>query len=114
MDCTELKDEVLKVKNSLDTHLGNTSSCFADLTRHPRDVILSRKYTLRKILLALMWPGLMLGGGVLLVGLVKLTQCLAHLSSEVRSETAGGRLTSKYTQGNLYKLMRRSSVQSPT
>ena len=110
MDRTELQDEVQKVKNSLDTHLGRKSSCFADLTRHPRDVILSRKYTLRKILFALMWPGLMLGGGVLLVGLVKLTQYLAHLSSEMCSETAGNKLTSRCTQGNLYKLMRRSSM----
>ncbi|KAM7379025.1 hypothetical protein PAMP_004603 [Pampus punctatissimus] len=114
MDRTELQDEVLKVKNNLDTHLGSTSSCFADFERHPRDVILSRKYTLKKTLFALIWPGMMLGGGALLVGLVKLTQCLAHLSSEICNETAGGRLTSKYTQDKLYKLMRRSSVQSPT
>ncbi|XP_062285163.1 calcium-activated potassium channel subunit beta-3 [Scomber scombrus] len=114
MDWTELQDEVQKVKNTLDTYLGNTSSCLTDLTRHPRDVILSRKYTLRKTLFALMWPGLMLGGGALLVGLVKLTQYLAQLSSEMCSEIAEGKLISRYTQGNLYKLMRRSSVQSPT
>ncbi|XP_042353480.1 calcium-activated potassium channel subunit beta-3 [Plectropomus leopardus] len=112
MDRTELQDEVLKVKNSLDTQLRSASSCFTDRTRHPRDVILSRKYTFKKALFALLWPCLMLGGGALLVGLVKLTQCLAHLSSEMCSETAAGRLTSRYTQGKLYRLLRRSSMQS--
>ncbi|XP_049931101.1 calcium-activated potassium channel subunit beta-3 [Epinephelus moara] len=114
MDRTELQDEVLKVKNSLDTKLGSTASCFSDRTRHPRDVILSRKYTFKKALFALLWPVLMLGGGALLVGLVKLTQCLAHLSSEMCCETAAGRLTSRYTQGKLYRLLRRSSMQSPS
>uniref|UniRef100_A0A7N6FEU7 Uncharacterized protein n=1 Tax=Anabas testudineus TaxID=64144 RepID=A0A7N6FEU7_ANATE len=74
MDKTELQDEVQKVKKVLDSQLGNTSSCFTDRTRHPRDVILSRKYTLRRSLFSLLWPCLMLGGGALLVGLVKLTQ----------------------------------------
>ncbi|XP_067461436.1 calcium-activated potassium channel subunit beta-3 [Thunnus thynnus] len=114
MDRTELQDEVQRVKKSLDAHLGSKSSCFVDLTRHPNDVILSRKYTLRKTLFALTWPGLMLGGGALLVGLVKLTQYLAQLSPEMCNETAGNKLTSRHTQGNLYKLMQRSSVQSPS
>uniref|UniRef100_A0A3Q1G2L0 Potassium calcium-activated channel subfamily M regulatory beta subunit 3 n=1 Tax=Acanthochromis polyacanthus TaxID=80966 RepID=A0A3Q1G2L0_9TELE len=83
MDRKALQDEVRRVKSSLDGQLGSTSSCFIDHTRHPEHVILSRKYTLRKALLALLWPCVMLGGGALLVGLVKLTQCLAHLSSEV-------------------------------
>uniref|UniRef100_A0A7N6A9Z4 Uncharacterized protein n=1 Tax=Anabas testudineus TaxID=64144 RepID=A0A7N6A9Z4_ANATE len=114
MDKTELQDEVQKVKKVLDSQLGNTSSCFTDRTRHPRDVILSRKYTLRRSLFSLLWPCLMLGGGALLVGLVKLTQCLAYLSSELCSETAGSRMTSRYTQGKLYRLLRRSSMQSPS
>ncbi|KAM9845424.1 calcium-activated potassium channel subunit beta-3 [Aulostomus maculatus] len=114
MDQTELHDEVLKVKNILDTQLGSTSSCFTDLIRHPEDVILSRKYTLRKTLFALLWPSLMLAGGALLVGLVKLTQCLAHLSSELSCETARGQLTARFNQSKLYRLIRRSSVRSPT
>ncbi|XP_023145425.1 calcium-activated potassium channel subunit beta-3 isoform X2 [Amphiprion ocellaris] len=114
MDRKALQDEVQRVKSSLDSQLGSTSSCFIDHSRHPEHVILSRKYTLRKALLALLWPCLMLGGGALLVGLVKLTQCLAHLSSEVRSETTGARMTSRCTQGKLYRLLRRSSMQSPT
>uniref|UniRef100_A0A8C4D8L1 Potassium calcium-activated channel subfamily M regulatory beta subunit 3 n=1 Tax=Dicentrarchus labrax TaxID=13489 RepID=A0A8C4D8L1_DICLA len=89
MDRTELQKEVEKVKNSLDAQLERTSLCFTDNTRHPGDTILNRKYTHEKALLAMLWPCLMLGGGALLVGLVKLTQFLAHLSSEVCSETAG-------------------------
>ncbi|KAK9538933.1 hypothetical protein VZT92_004072 [Zoarces viviparus] len=114
MDRTELQQEILKVKNSLDAQLGSTSSCVTDPARHPRDVILSRKYTFKKALYALLWPCLMLGGGALLVGLVKLTQCLAHLSSEMCSDAAVGWLTSRYTRGKLYGILRVSSVQSPS
>ncbi|XP_071347277.1 calcium-activated potassium channel subunit beta-3 [Trachinotus anak] len=114
MDRADLQAEVQRVKRSLDAQLGSTFPCFTDHTRHPRDVILSRKYTLKKVLFALLWPCLMLCGGALLVGLVKLTQCLAHLSSEMCSETAGNRLEYRTTQGTLYRLLRRSSVQSPS
>ncbi|KAF3858724.1 hypothetical protein F7725_011925 [Dissostichus mawsoni] len=111
-DRAELEDEVLKVKSSLDAQMGVTSSCIADPSGHPRDVILNRKYTLRIALFTLLWPGLMLGGGALLVGLVKLTQCLAHLSRG-SSEAAEGRLTSRHSQGKLYRVLRRSSSQTP-
>ncbi|XP_030016838.1 calcium-activated potassium channel subunit beta-3 isoform X1 [Sphaeramia orbicularis] len=114
MDRPELEGEVQKLKSSLDARVGRVSSCLTDRARHPQDAILNRKYTMRTAMLALLWPSLMLGGGALLVGLVKMTQCLAHLSSEMCSETSAGRLTSKYTQGRLYKLLRRASVQSPT
>lgn len=114
MDQKELQDEVVNVKNSLDSQLGSTSPCFSDLARHPGDVILNRKYTLRKTLLAVLWPSLMLGGGALLVGLVKLTQCLAHLASQMRSESTGGRLASRHPRGKLYQLVRGSGVPAPT
>ncbi|CAB1444082.1 unnamed protein product [Pleuronectes platessa] len=114
MDIADIQAEVQRVKQMLDAQQGNTSSCFTDRTRHPGDVILSRKYTLEKALFALLWPCLMLGGGALLVGLVKLTQYLAHLSAEVCSAAAEGSLTSRNTQGKLYTLLRRSSLQSPS
>ena len=114
MDRVDLQAEVQRVKKILETKLGSNSSCITDSTGHPRDVILRRKYTLEKALFALLWPCVMLGGGALLVGLVKLTQCLAHLSSEMCSESAGSRLTSRYTQGKLYRLLQRSSMQSPS
>lgn len=114
MDKDDLRDEVQEVKKRLDHRLGRNYSCFSDYKNHPNHVIWHKKYTLRKVLFGLLWPGLMLGGGALLVGFVKMTQCLAHLSSEVCTETTGGRLTSKYTQDKLYKLLRRSSTQSPS
>lgn len=111
MERTEFQREVEAVKSSLDTQLKNTSLCFADHIRHPGDAILNRKYTYNDTLFALLWPGLMLAGGALLVVLVKLTQYLAHLSAKVRSDAAGGRFTSK---GKLYRLLRRSSMTSLT
>uniref|UniRef100_A0A3Q4GR78 Potassium calcium-activated channel subfamily M regulatory beta subunit 3 n=1 Tax=Neolamprologus brichardi TaxID=32507 RepID=A0A3Q4GR78_NEOBR len=114
MDRKALQDQVQKVNSSLDSLLGNNSACLTDQTRYPNHAILRRKYTLQMVLFALLWPCILLGGGALLVGLVKLTQCLAHLSTEVISEAAGGRLTSRYTQGKLYRLLRRSSAQSPS
>ncbi|XP_073346561.1 calcium-activated potassium channel subunit beta-3 [Pagrus major] len=110
----ELQREVEEVKNSLDTKLESTSLCFADRTRHPGDAILKRKHTHKDALFALLWPCLMLGGGALLVGLVKLTQYLAHMASEICSEAGGGRVTSRHTRGKLYGLLRRSSMQSPS
>ncbi|XP_034559775.1 calcium-activated potassium channel subunit beta-3 [Notolabrus celidotus] len=112
MDRAELQIEVEKVKNSLDTHLGITSSCLTDYTRHPGEAILNRKFTYEKALIALLWPCLMLVGGAVLVGLVKLTQFLSHVSSEMCSEAEGGRLTSRHTQGQLYRLLRRSGIVS--
>ncbi|XP_039458111.1 calcium-activated potassium channel subunit beta-3 isoform X3 [Oreochromis aureus] len=114
MDRKALQDQVQKVNSSLDSLLGNNTACLTDQTRYPNHAILHRKYTLQMVLFALLWPCILLGGGALLVGLVKLTQCLAHLSTEVISEAAGGRLTSRYTQGKLYRLLRRSSAQSPS
>lgn len=114
MDSTELQKEVEEVRNSLDTQLESSSLCFTDHARHPRDAILNRKYTYNDSLFALVWPCLMLGGGALLVGLVKLTQYLAHLSAEMCCETAGGRAASRQTEGKLYRLLHRSSVQSPS
>ncbi|XP_037131824.1 LOW QUALITY PROTEIN: calcium-activated potassium channel subunit beta-3-like [Syngnathus acus] len=113
MDQSELEGEVLKVKSNLDSQLGSASSCLKDRARHPGDVILSRKYTLKRTLYAILWPSLMLAGGALLVVLVKMTQCLAHLSAQICSVMAGGRRTSRYTLGKFYKLIQRSAVSSP-
>lgn len=110
MDGAELQKEVEGVRNSLDAQLETSSLCLADGARHPRDAILNRKYAYRDALLALVWPCLMLGGGALLVGLVKLTQHLARLSSEMCSGSGvgggsggaeGGRLTWTHVRGKL-------------
>lgn len=114
MDKDDLRNEVQEVRKRLEHHMGRNYSCLSDHKNHPNHVIWHKKYTLRRVLYGLLWPCLMLGGGALLVGFVKMTQCLAHMSSEVRIETVRGRLTSRCTQGKLYKLVRRSSTQSPT
>lgn len=88
MDRAELEKQVEEVKSNLDAQRARSSSCLADRARHPGDAILSRKYTCSQALLVLLWPGLTLLGGALLVVLVKLTQRLARLSAEA----AGGRL----------------------
>ncbi|PWA17375.1 hypothetical protein CCH79_00011248, partial [Gambusia affinis] len=106
LDRKGLQDEVQKVKKWVDGQLKNSSMCFSDQKGHPNHVILNRKYTLRRALFGLLWPCLMLGGGSLLVGLVKLTQCLARLSTDVRSYSRGGKQSLKYTQGKMYKLLR--------
>ncbi|XP_014847217.1 PREDICTED: calcium-activated potassium channel subunit beta-3-like [Poecilia mexicana] len=112
MDRKGLQDEVQKVKKWVDGQLNNSSACFSDQKGHPNHVILNRKYTLQRALFGLLWPCLMLGGGSLLVGLVKLTQCLARLSTDVRSYSRGGRRTLRSTQGKMYRLLQRSSMQS--
>lgn len=81
MDRAELQNQVEEVKNNLDAQPARTSSCLTDQARHPGAAILNRKYTYSAALLVLLWPGLMLAGGALLVGLVKLTQHLARLSA---------------------------------
>lgn len=115
MNRTELQREAERVKTTLDAHLHNSSWCFADLKGRPGVATLRRK----QALVALLWPGLMLGGGALLVGLVKLTQHLARLSSDVLGEAAaagGGssRSGSRHKQGKLYRLLQRSSASSPS
>lgn len=114
MDRKALEDQVQKVNNSLDGRLRRNTTCFADQTRHPNHVILDKKYTLKRVLSALLWPCLLLGGGALLVGLVKLTQYLARLSAEVSAQSSGGRLALTHAQGKLYRLLRRSSTLSPS
>ncbi|XP_054592819.1 calcium-activated potassium channel subunit beta-3 [Nothobranchius furzeri] len=111
MEKEVVEDVVQQVKKQLDDFLGNISRCFSE-GEEPNHVILHRKYTLSRSLSGMLWPCLMLGGGALLVGLVRMTQCLARLSSEMCNETLGGRLTSRYAQGRLYRVLQRSSTQS--
>lgn len=84
LDRAELQNQVEEVKNNLDAGLVGPSSCLTDRTSHPGDAILNRRYTSSEAPLVLLWPGLMLAGGALLVVLVKPTQHLAHLSAQAR------------------------------
>lgn len=120
MDWAKLQKEVEEVRNSLDAQLETPSLCLADGARHPRDAILNRKYAYKEALLALVWPCLMLGGGALLVALVKLTQHLAHLSAEMCSSsgsdcgTVGGLLTSTHIRGKLDGPLPRRNTPAPS
>lgn len=106
MDKAELQEEVLEIKSKLVKRQGGIFMCLADPERHPEDTILTRSHTLSLALMALLWPSLMLGGGILLLGLIKLNQYLAHLCSELGSQDADHRLSSTVTQGTLYRLVR--------
>lgn len=123
MDWAELQKEVEEVRNSLDAQLETSSLCLADGARHPGDAILNRKYAYKDALLALVWPCLMLGGGALLVALVKLTQHLARLSAEMCSSggssgsgggTVGGWLTSTHVRGKLDGPLPRRNTPAPS
>ena len=107
VDRKVLVGEVQKIQNTLEETQGSELRCLSDPRKYPEDTILKRKYTLGLALWSLLWPSLMLGGGALLVGLVKLNQRLAHLCTELGNEVAGGRLTTMTnTQGKLYQLLR--------
>lgn len=109
----ELHKEVQIVENNLTGHQGSTFPCFSSQKPYLSHAILRRKYTLSRTLFCLLWPCLMLVGGVALVGLVKLTQWLGRLSSRAGSEAARCRGLAD-TEGVLYRLLQGSSPQSPT
>uniref|UniRef100_A0A6Q2ZQG6 Potassium calcium-activated channel subfamily M regulatory beta subunit 3 n=1 Tax=Esox lucius TaxID=8010 RepID=A0A6Q2ZQG6_ESOLU len=81
-DRKALVDEVQKIKDVLAETRGSALRCLWEPAKYPDDAILKRKYTLGLALWSLLWPSLMLAGGALLVGLVKLNQGLAHLCTE--------------------------------
>ncbi|KAJ8011245.1 hypothetical protein DPEC_G00056150 [Dallia pectoralis] len=99
-----LVDEVHKIKNALVETPGSVLRCLLEPRKYPGDAILKRKYTLCLALWSLLWPSLMLCGGALLVGLVKLNHRLTHLCTELGKEAADGRpTTTKITRGKLYQ-----------
>uniref|UniRef100_A0A3P9APU9 Potassium calcium-activated channel subfamily M regulatory beta subunit 3 n=1 Tax=Esox lucius TaxID=8010 RepID=A0A3P9APU9_ESOLU len=75
-DRKALVDEVQKIKDVLAETRGSALRCLWEPAKYPDDAILKRKYTLGLALWSLLWPSLMLAGGALLVGLVKLNQGL--------------------------------------
>uniref|UniRef100_A0A6Q2X971 Potassium calcium-activated channel subfamily M regulatory beta subunit 3 n=1 Tax=Esox lucius TaxID=8010 RepID=A0A6Q2X971_ESOLU len=85
-DRKALVDEVQKIKDVLAETRGSALRCLWEPAKYPDDAILKRKYTLGLALWSLLWPSLMLAGGALLVGLVKLNQGLAHLCTELGKE----------------------------
>ncbi|XP_058602761.1 calcium-activated potassium channel subunit beta-3 [Onychostoma macrolepis] len=86
---------------------GENLTCYLSAT-YPNDAIFKRKYTVQTALYYLLWPSLMLFGGILLVGLVKLNQHLAFLCTEISREEVLGK-QSKLTEGRIYRLLRRKT-----
>ncbi|XP_072544455.1 calcium-activated potassium channel subunit beta-3 isoform X4 [Salminus brasiliensis] len=102
---SELVEEAQKITEFWLSKQGQVVRCHPSMGRHPEDVILNRRYTLHLALQCLVWPSLMLFGGGLLVGLVKLTQCLAHLCTEINTREGGEGGQAMLTQGKLYHLL---------
>ncbi|XP_030630606.1 calcium-activated potassium channel subunit beta-3 [Chanos chanos] len=100
-----LKQEAEIVQQNLSMLLGHTLKCYISPERHPKDAILLKKCEKWQAVYHLLWPSLMLVGGVLLVGLVKFTQHLAHLCSELDREGRDNKHTAM-VNGRLYRLLR--------
>uniref|UniRef100_A0A671NJJ2 Calcium-activated potassium channel subunit beta-3-like n=1 Tax=Sinocyclocheilus anshuiensis TaxID=1608454 RepID=A0A671NJJ2_9TELE len=81
---TEQEAEANNIKDVLIVR-GDNMTCYLSAA-HPNDAIIRRKYTVQMALYYLLWPSLMLFGGILLVGLVKLNQHLAFLYTEISRE----------------------------
>uniref|UniRef100_A0A4W4FR33 Uncharacterized protein n=1 Tax=Electrophorus electricus TaxID=8005 RepID=A0A4W4FR33_ELEEL len=103
-DKTELLEEAQRIKKTLSDLQGQAMECHISTERYPEDAIMKRRYTMRLALQCLLWPTLMLAGGILLVGLVMLTQCLAHLCAEVTIEGSEDDETTAM-QGRLYRVL---------
>ncbi|XP_076829349.1 calcium-activated potassium channel subunit beta-3 isoform X2 [Brachyhypopomus gauderio] len=103
-DKTELLEEAQRIKEALSDLRGQGTECHLSTDKYPEDAILKRRYTARLALDCLVWPTLMLVGGALLVGLVMLTQSLAHLCAE--ADMFGGEDgETTPTQGRLYRVL---------
>ncbi|TRY95774.1 hypothetical protein DNTS_015773 [Danionella cerebrum] len=100
---TEQETEARKIKQALITQTHNMS-CFLS-PAYPEEAICRRKYSLGTALRYLLWPSLMLFGGILLVGLVKLNQHLAFICSEISREELMGKQR-KRMEGHFYRLLR--------
>ncbi|XP_056120073.1 calcium-activated potassium channel subunit beta-3 isoform X1 [Rhinichthys klamathensis goyatoka] len=98
---TEQEAEASNIKQALSTQ-GENMTCFLSAI-YPDDAILRRKYSIQMAFYYLLWPSLMLFGGILLVGLVKLNQHLAFLCTEISREELPG---SKLAEGRIYRLLR--------
>ncbi|XP_016147050.1 calcium-activated potassium channel subunit beta-3 [Sinocyclocheilus grahami] len=100
---TEQEAEANNIRDVLIVR-GDNMTCYLN-TAHPNDAIIRRKYTVQMALYYLLWPSLMLFGGILLVGLVKFNQHLAFLCTEISREELLGK-QSKVTEGRIYRLLR--------
>ncbi|XP_039614641.1 calcium-activated potassium channel subunit beta-3-like isoform X1 [Polypterus senegalus] len=81
-DRNELLSEAEKIKRSLHHSNGSVFPCYYNPEKKPEDAIMFRKYDTTMVFHCLFWPTLMLIGGALIVGMVKLTQHLSQMCAE--------------------------------
>lgn len=116
---SDLLREAAEIKHFLNERRGEALRCRFGGERYPEDAILYRKYNRWLTLWYLLWPSLMLGGGMLLVGLVKLNQRLAQLCADLSDQEDLAAQTA-LMNGKLYQLLSwrpgasSSSPQEPT
>ncbi|KAL7876554.1 hypothetical protein AOLI_G00115170 [Acnodon oligacanthus] len=103
---SERLEEAHRIRKYLLNRSGEAISCHPSMGRHSEEAIVKRRYTLRLALQCLVWPSLMLFGGGLLVGLVMLTQFLAHICTEITTREEGEESQATLAQGKLYQLLR--------
>ncbi|XP_053486069.1 calcium-activated potassium channel subunit beta-3 [Ictalurus furcatus] len=103
---SDMMEEAQKIKDALCKLRGQAVRCYLSDWRYPEDAILTKRHNLRVALQCLVWPSLMLSGGALLVGLVMLTQYLAHMCNEMIQEEEGMEdRQSTAGQSKLYKFL---------
>ncbi|XP_042534814.1 calcium-activated potassium channel subunit beta-3 [Dipodomys spectabilis] len=86
-DGIDLLNSALDIKEFFDNKNGTPFSCFYSPDNQSKDVILTKKYDQMVIFHCLFWPSLTLGGGVLIVGMVRLTQHLSLLCKKHSTES---------------------------
>ncbi|XP_078524137.1 calcium-activated potassium channel subunit beta-3 isoform X2 [Lissotriton helveticus] len=83
----DLLNIVLDIKDFFDNKNDTPFSCYYSPDSNSEDVILIKKFDRMIVFHCLFWPSLMLIGGALIVGMVKLTQHLSVLCEEYCSST---------------------------
>ncbi|XP_010853914.1 PREDICTED: calcium-activated potassium channel subunit beta-3 isoform X3 [Bison bison bison] len=106
----DLLSGALDIKEFLDHKNGTPFSCFYSPDSQSEDVILIKKYDQMVIFHCLFWPSLTLLGGVLIGGMVRLTQYLSFLcekhSTAFRGEVSGKVLHMAQHQFKLWRVGR--------
>lgn len=101
---TEVEAEASNIKSALLSTQGEYMNCYLN-SKYPDVALLRSKYSVRMALYYLLWPSLILFGGILLVGLVKVNQRLAYLCTEIARDEVLGK-QSKLTEGGIYRFLR--------
>ncbi|XP_062848904.1 calcium-activated potassium channel subunit beta-3 [Trichomycterus rosablanca] len=109
---TALEKEAENIKDALSAWQDKAVKCHLSSWRYPDDAILTKRHVLQQALWSLVWPSLVLVGGLLLVLLVLIMQCLAQLCTEIIQDKARGDGQSVQVQGKVYRMGRRSSSSS--